>query len=88
MRANPLLRVKVKFAVKNAVCNGLGHLYTAVLTVILTLALKSAWGCFETRTNVALNEFNARLHLFTVGRGNLQRILVNVESEREASVIR
>ena len=41
LRANPLRRVKVKFTVKT--CNRLGHPYTAFLTEILTLALKSGY---------------------------------------------
>ena len=41
MRANPPLRVKVKFTVQNTVCNGLVHPNTAFLTVTLTLMLTS-----------------------------------------------
>ena len=40
LRAAPLLRVKAKITVKNAVCNGLGYPYTAFLTVNLTLTLR------------------------------------------------
>ncbi len=29
LKANPLVRVKVIFTVKNAVCNGFGHTYAA-----------------------------------------------------------
>ena len=35
------MRVKAKITVKNAVCNGLGHPYTAILTVNLALTLVS-----------------------------------------------
>ena len=41
MRAAPLLRVKAKITVKNAVCESLPRQHTEFLTVILTLALKS-----------------------------------------------
>ncbi len=46
-RGTPLLRVKAKFTVKNPVCNGLGHPYTAFLTVIFTFALKSGFALTE-----------------------------------------
>ena len=40
LRATPLLRVKVKITVKNAVCESLPRQHTAFLTVNLTLTLK------------------------------------------------
>ena len=41
LRANPLLRVKVKFTVKNAVCCRRRLSYTTFLTVILALTRTS-----------------------------------------------
>ena len=35
------MRVKLKFTVKNAVCNGLGHPYTVIVTVNLALTRTS-----------------------------------------------
>ena len=40
-RAAPLLRVKAKFTVKNAVCEVFHLLHTAFLTVILAFILTS-----------------------------------------------
>ena len=39
LRAAPLVRVKVKLTVKNAVCNSLGQPYRVNVTVTLTLTL-------------------------------------------------